>query len=382
MRKKPLLLSLALLAALAAGGYWLQQSGNWQMAARWLGTTSEASQPGTGSGAAVQASPPPGATGTGRPAVPVEVMQAKVRDISDDVFAIGSLTASESADIAADSNGRIVAIAARDTAQVKKGDELFRLDGDLIAAEARDAEARLKLAQSTFDRNQTLARSRTVAQSVLDQSAAELEVAQSAVELVKLRLSRLVVRAPFDGHLGFVNLSAGSYVTAGTPLVRLDNIATLKVSLSIPERYLSFVRVGQEVSLSTDARPGQSFAARVTAINPVVDENGRALQLQASLDNAALALRPGMLVRASIKGATRQAVTVSESAVVPQGQKLAVFEVKDDKAARRDVTTGQRREGWVEVTSGLEAGATVVTAGTSRLSDGATVKVSGQTQTQ
>jgi membrane fusion protein, multidrug efflux system len=375
MRKKPILLSLVLLAGIAAGGTWLQSSGGWQTASKWLsGTPSSTS--------AVKANPQAGGSGGARQAAPVEIMQAKVQDLSDDIFAIGSLVASESADIAPDSNGRLVSVSAKDAAQVQKGDELFRLDGDLIAAEARDAEARLKLAQSTFDRSQTLARSRNVAQSVLDQSAAELEVARSAVELVKLRLSRLVVRAPFDGHLGFVSVSEGSYVTAGTALVRLDNITLLKVSLSIPERYISFVAVGQDVSLSSDALPGQTFTARISAINPAVDVNGRALQVLASLDNSELLLRPGMLVRAIIKGQSRRAVTVSESAVVPQGEKLAVFEVKDDKAIRREVTTGQRRNGWVEITSGIEDGTTVVTAGATRLSDGAAVKISGQAQTQ
>jgi membrane fusion protein, multidrug efflux system len=153
------------------------------------------------------------------------------------------------------------------------------------------------------------------------------------------------------------------------------------VSLSVPERYYSGIRIGQDVTLTAEAVPGETFRAQITAINPVVDVNGRALQLLATLDNKDLQLRPGMLVKADILGPERQAVTIPESAVVPQGQSSTVFAVIENKAKRRDITTGTRREGWVEVVSGLSAGDSVVTAGNARLADGAAVKVTPATAT-
>ena len=227
----------------------------------------------------------------------------------------------------------------------------------------------------TYDRNRTLAKNNTVAQSNLDQSKAELDQAQSAKDLAQEKVNRLTVRAPFDGYLGFRQVSVGAYVTAGMPLVTLDQITTLKVSFSVPERYFTALSVGQSVDVTSDAVPGKSFTAEITAINPAIDVNGRALQVQATLDNTALALRPGMLVRAAVLGAKRDAVTVSEAAIVPQGSNSVIFAVKDGKAVRQVVTTGQRRDGWVEITSGVDAGTEVVSAGATRLADGAPVKV-------
>jgi membrane fusion protein, multidrug efflux system len=362
MRMRPIYLTISLIIALVGVGLGLYTNGVWNPVALFLNaptaiTKSTAQTP------------------TVRPPSPVEAAQAQSQTLTDRISAIGSLVALETAEVAADSTGRIVTVSAVDGAPVKKGDALFELDGALLAAELQDTEARLALAETTFRRAQTLARSQTVAQSQVDQTRAELEQARSATELVRERQRRLVVRAPFDGNLGFRLVSEGAYVTAGTPLVRIDQIANLKVSLSIPERYYSNIKVEQEVTLSAEAVPDKTFRARITAINPVVDVNGRALQILATLENDDLLLRPGMLVQADILGAAREAVTVPESAVVPQGQQATVYEIVDDKAQRRDVKTGERREGWVEIVSGLAAGAKVVTAGATRLSEGATVKV-------
>lgn len=385
MRTRPLFLTLLAFLALAAMAFGLRSLGIWDPASVLTGqqkavpavAAGGASKAG-GAGGAAPAGARPGGAGQ-RPPAPVEVAKAETRSLTDSISAIGSLVALETAEVAADSAGRIISVSAVDGASVKKGDELFQLDGALLAAELQDTEARLALAQTTFRRAQTLARSQTVAQSQVDQTRAELEQAQSAAELVRERQRRLVVRAPFDGTLGFRLVSEGAYVTAGTPLVRLDHIAKLKVSLSIPERYYTFIKAGQEVTVTAEAVPGKTFRAAVSAINPVVDVNGRALQIQATLDNPDLLLRPGMLVKADIIGATREAVTVPEAAVVPQGQDATVFEVKDDVVHRVVITTGTRRDGWVEVATGLQAGAVVVTAGAIRLNEGAKIKI---TQTQ
>lgn len=368
MPKRPLILILLAAAALAALAYGLRLSGVWGPAA----AVQQQSAPAAPGATPAQGG---GAGGGGkRPPTPVEIAEAKVQTLTDSISAIGSLLANEGAEVAADSSGRIIAVFAQDGVRVKKGDELFRLDGALLEAEVKDAEARMTLAETTFRRSQTLARSQNVAASQVDQTRAELEQARSALDLAKERQRRLVVRAPFDGHLGFRLVSEGAYVTAGTPLIRIDQITTLKVSLSIPERFYGALKIGQDVDLKADAVPGKIFRARITAINPVVDVNGRALQILAVLDNAELQLRPGMLVRSQVLGTDRRSVTVPESAIVPQGKDVVVFSVMDGKADRHVVTTGVRRDGWVEITSGLEGGLQVVTAGNLRLSKDSPVK--------
>lgn len=378
MRKRYVLSGLVVLALVAAFG--LQATGRWNSAYGWLashvpGLSSKSAPQAEAQGGRKSGQSPASPGGGGRGPTPVEVSQAEAQTLQDSISAIGSLAAQESVTVAADTAGRIVSVSADDGAAVKAGDELFRLDGALLDAESKDAEARLALAETNHARNQTLAKTRNIPQSSVDQSKAELDLARSAMDLAREKQNRLIVRAPFDGQLGFRQVSVGAYVTAGMPLVALNQIARLKVSLSVPERYFTALSVGQEVDVTADAVPGSTFKATITAINPVIDVNGRALQVQATLDNSALALRPGMLVRAAVLGASRNSVTVTEAAIVPQGKDAVVFAVQDGKASRRVVITGQRRDGWVEITSGLDAGTQVVSAGATRLADGAAVKV-------
>jgi membrane fusion protein, multidrug efflux system len=357
MSRKAVLFSLLLVAAIAAAA-WSYRAGYFP----WLNTQQAATPAPQGGQAA-------------RGPTPVETAPSEARALRDDITAIGTLLASDSADISAEAAGRVVEILARDGARVEAGAELFKLDAEVIAAEIADAEARLQLAQTTYDRNETLRNSRNVAVSTFEAAAAERAQAQAAVELAKVRQNKLTVRAPFAGVLGFNRISLGAYVTAGQALTTLSAIDTLDVSFSVPELFFSALRIGGEVQVTADAVPGQSFTAKVTALDPQVDVNGRALRILASLDNREQKLRPGMLARVTVLGQERQAITIAEAAVVPQADKLVVYVVDQGNAKPVTVTTGQRRDGWVEILSGLEAGRNVVTAGAQRLAKGGPVAV-------
>jgi membrane fusion protein (multidrug efflux system) len=188
-------------------------------------------------------------------------------------------------------------------------------------------------------------------------------------------LRKLTITAPFPGTLGFRTMSEGAYVTAGTPLVQLDKIDRLKVSFSVPELQQSHVALGQSVAVTADALPQDSFTATISALNPSIDVNGRALQVRALLDNAALKLRPGLLVRITVKGTPRRAVLVPEAAIVQQGEASLIYVVTNGKVKETKIRTGKRQDGSVEIMSGITAGDEVVTAGAARLSDGAAVEV-------
>ncbi len=306
---------------------------------------------------------------------PVEVADARQVRLSDDITAIGSLLSEASVDIAPETSGRIVEIRFRDGAAVDQGAVLFRLDGELIAAQVADAEAKLRLAEATYARYEALRKTRTVAQSVYDQSVTELALARSALNLAKVQLDKLTIRAPFAGTLGFSTVSLGAYVSAGTPLVHLEKIDRLKVSISVPELEFSRLAIGQSVTVTADAVPGESFTAGIVAIDPLVDMNGRALKILAELDNSAFKLRPGMLIRATVQGQSREAVTVPEAAIVPRGSETVVFVASDNKALEAKVRTGKRSGGTVEIVEGLDPGAKVVTAGNTRLTHGMAIQI-------
>ena len=191
----------------------------------------------------------------------------------------------------------------------------------------------------------------------------------------EVRLAKLTISAPFPGTLGFRNVSEGAYVNAGTPLVQLDKVDRLQVSFCGAGAAADGGGSGKDGGGDGRCVPGETFTATISALNPAIDVNGRALQVRAQLDNTDGKLRPGLLARVTVKGPERDAVLIPESAVVQRGEGALVYVVADNKARQVRVSLGKRLEGKVEVREGVAAGDVVVTAGNARLSDGAEVEV-------
>ena len=340
-----------------------------------------ANQPHAGGAGAPRVGAPPQAAGGGGPGAPVavEVAVVQARTLADDVSAVGTLVSNESVVLRPEVSGRIEAIRFRDGEAVRCGAILVELDAAVQRAELQQARANLTLAESNFRRTQDLFGRKFVSQSSLDDARAKLEVARASLALAQAHLARMQIRAPFDGVVGIRSVSPGDFVKDGDALINLEDIATLKVDFRLPELYLDRVRAGQALELSSDVLPGARVAAIVEAIDPLVDAQGRAVRLRASLANPALRLRPGVFVRVRLILGERAAVpVVPEAALVPApGNTQFVYRVDDGKVKRVEVRTGQRRQAVVEVVEGLEAGAVVVTAGQLKLRDGAAVNVAG-----
>lgn len=344
-------LGLLAIAVLLGGGAW------------WWTQTGTTSAPAASKGQA-----PVGA--------PVETVVVKPTKATSDIPAVGSLRSDEHVQIAPEIAGRIAEIRFQEGEPVKEGEVLVLLDDALARAEVADTAARLELAKANFERAETLQKSRNIAERTYDEARANFETARAARELAQVRLSKHTIRAPFSGIVGIRSLSTGAFVSTGATLVNLEKIDFLKLDFKVPEIYLSDVRVGQTVDVTVDALPNRTFQADIYAIDPLVDVNGRALQIRARLKNPELVLRPGLFARISIRGRTeREVVVVPESAVVPRAGEFLIFLVEDGKAVESKVTLGNRRAGMVEVTSGLLGGTTVVTAGHQRLKNGAIVDV-------
>ena len=362
-RRPIIVLSLIGLAALAGYAWHVNR-------APAPATAQSAAAPATGAG---------GGSGGGAQAAPivVETHTVQTRALADDVSAVGSLVSNESVVLRPEVSGRIEAIRFRDGETVRRGAVLVELDSAVERAELQQARANLTLAESNFRRTQDLFGRKFVSQSSLDDARAKLEVARAGLALAQARLARMQIRAPFDGVVGIRSVSPGDFVQDGDALINLEDIATLKVDFRLPELYLDRVRPGQALELSSDVLPGEVHSATVEAIDPLVDAQGRAVRLRASLVNPEMRLRPGVFARVRLILAERAEVpVVPEAALVPApGNTQFVYRVEDGKVERVNVTTGQRRDAMVEVVDGLAPGAVVVTAGQLKLRDGAAVKV-------
>jgi membrane fusion protein, multidrug efflux system len=311
-------------------------------------------------------------------AIAVEVAKIAAADFSDEASAVGNLKSNESVVMRPETPGRIAAVNFKDGAIVGKGAVLVALDAAVQEAELQQARANLTLAQSNHKRNQELLEKKFVTAQALDNSAATLKVQEAAVQLAEAKVGRMRIKAPFNGMVGLRNVSVGDYVKEGQDLINIEDISTLRVDFKLPETYLGRVVKGQVVEVSTDALPGEQFKAVLDAVDPMVDQNGRAISSRARLDNATGRLRPGMFVRVRLLFGERKNVLMApEQAIVP-GAQPTVFKVVDGKAVVTKVRLGVRRAAQVEVIDGLAAGDIVVTAGQLKLRDGAPVRAIGE----
>jgi membrane fusion protein (multidrug efflux system) len=313
--------------------------------------------------------------GAGFP-VPVKAGAVEVRDIAVTIGAVGTLTASESAEIRAEIAGAVKAINFSEGQPAKKGDSLINIDDSLIGAELMKAQAVYNVRKAVFARSDKLKTSGYVSSQDWEQSSGSLQEAAADIKSAQIRLEKAKVPAPFDGVAGLRSFSVGDYVQVGQILTTLDKIDPVKISFSIPEKNYADIKPSQKISFSVDAWPGEAFSGEIYVVSPRIDQNTHNFDVKAVIPNADGRLRPGMFARVSIETSLHKgALVIPEQAVIPQGEENFVFVVRDNKAVFQKVGIGLRQPGIVEITGGLAADEPVVTAGIMKLQDGAAVKV-------
>ena len=374
MASKVIYSAVAVIGIAAASGaaWWYQQPKNGNAAE----TTAA---PGLTAGA-----PQPAASGPGSSRPPsVEVGKVEVARLTDDTQAVGSLRSRRGVVLRPEVSGRITQLNFTDGQRVKKGQVLVQFDDQLPQAQIQQSMAELSIAQANQKRNQELVAQNFVSQRSLDESAANLQVAQAKLALSRATAERLKIIAPFDGIAGIRLVNVGDYLKDGADIVNIEDIDAIFVDFRLPERFQSKVKRGQTAVLDMDALPGRKFNAKIQAIDPLIDANGRSVGIRGCIDNRQAQLRPGMFARVNtVFGVRESAKVVPEEAIVPQGGKQFVIKLvksddgKTQTSQRVEVKLGLRSPGKVEVLEGLEIGDTVVVAGQQRVQrDGTAVSV-------
>ncbi len=369
-KNKYLVFAVIGIAAASGAAWWLQKPAQPPQRA-------EAAAGGAGTPAGGGA-----AAGAGRP-VAVEAVTVRKMALRDDAEAVGSLKSRQSVMLRPEVGGRITQLNFHDGQRVRRGQVLVQLDDQLPRAQIQQSQAELSIAQANHKRNQELVAQGFISQRSVDESAANLEVAQAKLALAQATAQRLKIVAPFDGIAGIRGVNVGDYLKDGADIVNIEDLDAVYVDFRLPERLQSKVRPGQTAQVTFDALPGVRYAALVQAISPQIDADGRAIAVRGCIDNRRLQLRPGMFARVTTVFSERSdARVVPEEAIVPDGSSPYVLKVVEGKepgskvTRRAPVQLGVRSPGWVEVLDGLSAGDLVVTAGQQRIrKDGTEVRV-------
>ena len=308
----------------------------------------------------------------------------------DTLPVIGTTAAVQGVTVAADLPGLVSRIAFESGRAVREGDVLVELDTKQEQAQLAAAEAQRELARLNFARMQALVADGAISRADFDQAAAEQKSTEARVGEIKASISRKTIRAPFSGILGIRQVNLGQYLSGGDPVVPLQALHPIYVNFGVPQQDTARVRVGGAVRITADELSGTTFAGRVTAVDSVVNQATRNVQVQATVPNPDGRLRPGMFVQTAIvTGATHSYVSVPASAIgyAPFGDSiyvLADLKGPDGKTYRgvrqQFVKIGPTRGDRVAVLSGITAGDEVVTSGVFKLRNGAAVTVNNAVQ--
>jgi membrane fusion protein (multidrug efflux system) len=217
----------------------------------------------------------------------VEVGQVKKLALRDDAEAVGTLRSSQNIMLRPEVAGRVLALGFADGARVRAGQVLVQMDDTLQRAEVQQSLAQMSIAKANHKRNQELVAQNFVSQRSLEESSAALQVADAQLGLSCARLERMRLIAPFNGVVGIRNVNVGDYVKDGADLINLENIGSLYVDYRLPERYQTKVMPGQVIEVKLDAFSGRMFKAKVEAVDPLIDANGRSIGVRAVLANTA-----------------------------------------------------------------------------------------------
>ncbi len=310
---------------------------------------------------------------------PVILAEAVDEQIVDRVEALGTLRANEQVTITAQVTETITELKFEDGQRVAKGDVLALMTNSEESAQLQEAEATVREAAEQLERTKPLASRGVSSEALLSERRRDYETAVARLEAVKSRLADRSIEAPFDGVVGLRRISIGALVEPGNVITTIDDDTIMKLDFSIPSTFLSTMRVGLTIEANADAFGNRTFSGKVSGIDSRVDPVTRSVTVRALIPNPEGILKGGILMTVEVLKNERQAVVIPEQAVIARGRETRVLVVdpaaEGPTAKSRLVVLGTRREGRVEVVSGLSVGEFVITDGTLRVRDGQPVKV-------
>lgn len=324
------------------------------------------------------------------PPAAVTTIVAQQEDWPATLNEIGTVVAVHGVTVSADLPGVVDRIAFDSGKPVREGDVLVELDTRQERAQLAAAQAQRDLARVNFDRLQRLVKDGVMPQADYDRAESEERAAEARVKEIQATIARKTIRAPFSGTLGIRQVNLGQYLSAGNPVVPLQSLHPIYVNFGVPQEEARQVRPGRTVRVTADDLPGMNFRGRVTAIDSVLDERTRNVQVQATVANGDGKLRPGMFVKVELAmGAAHPAVTLPASAIsyAPYGD--SVFVVTDLQDQNGHAYRGVRQQfvkvegsrgDQVAVVSGVKPGDEVVSSGVFKLRNGAAVRVNNKVQ--
>jgi len=311
-----------------------------------------------------------------QPPVSVDVMIASSQSLVTSIEVPGTLMANESTEIHPEVSGRLVQLNVKEGTFVSQGALLAKLyDGDL-QAQKRKLEVQLQIAQQTEKRQSELVKIQGISQQEYDLSLLQVHNLNADIDIINEAIRKTEIRSPFNGKLGFKNISPGAFITPSTIITTISQVSQLKLQFTVPEKYSSQLKYGQKIDFTVDGSQ-KTYEASVSATEVYIEETTRSLSARAIVKSQDLFLVPGVFAKVKIElNKNDMAIMIPTESVVPIGRKKQIYQFKNGKAIVMDIITGVRDSSRIQVLNGLNLGDTLITTGILFLKNGSDVKIS------
>jgi len=313
------------------------------------------------------------------PPISVTVAESKAAEWNKQLKAIGTLIAFQGVNISSEVSGIVKSINFESGQEVKTGKVLVQLDNQSEVASLQSAKAQYEVDHSRYQRFIQLKDENFVTGNVLDEQVSLVDISRSKISIARAALAKKSIRAPFPGKLGIRQIDLGEFIAPGTTIVTLQSVDRLLLDFTLPESNFKDLAVGQSVNFEVRSYPGRSFAGKVIAWDPILDENTRNVSIRAEVDNKDRYLAPGMFAEILVEGTQKISVqTIPETSIFYNiyGEAVYVLEIPEATEtnptpgyilAARQVDVAYRVNGVAGIRSGIKAGDLVVTAGQIKL---------------
>ncbi len=316
-----------------------------------------------------------GAKGKGGAPLNVDGIVVNSTDFASNLEITGSIEANEAVTLRSEVAGLVTGIYFKEGSNVSKGATLVKINDRDIQAQLKEALTKQNLSATNENRAKQLLEKGAISQEEYDTSLAELQTLKSQAQLIRAQLAKTTIVAPFSGKVGLRNISVGEYLTPNTTIANLLSTNPVKITFSVPEKYVSQIKTNSNISFNIDGS-NKNYSGKVFAIEPGINEQTRTLQIKALAPNANGELVPGSFAKIKLPLTTiKDAILIPTEAVIPVLEGKVVYVSRGGKAQQVSVETSTRTAEQILVLSGLKVGDTVLTTGAMALKPDAEVKV-------
>ncbi len=286
------------------------------------------------------------------------------------ITTVGTLKANESVIIRPEIEGKIKSVLFKSGEKVSKGEVLLLLEDDVYVAREKEASAKVELWKGKYERASILYERKAGTLKDKDEAFSNLKISEAEMDLARSQRRKTVIKAPFDGFVGFRDVSPGSYVRPGEDLVVVDDFDPVKVEFRLAEVMLDKISLGKEVQLEIDGFPNNIFTATIEAIDSNVDPLGHSIRVRATLANKEDLFKPGLFAKVKLLISSHEnVIMVPETALESRGNQEFVYIVDKGLARYVPVRTGGRNGEKVEILAGLQPEQVIIVAGQIKVQD-------------